>query len=183
MAANPLICLGLAVVGGLLALSAHAQDAPDPKDLSKAFWSDWKAEKSSPAVAGLRATAGCGDQVAKARQIGSGDVQHVADLAISNPSEAAKIIAAGRAASNTPEASAAVQAVLGMRASKQVLAQAVAAAPPAERRASARFTANLSTGVSGLPGVYLSDQPHPARDPAPTGYQPVAGGSRSCPSR
>jgi hypothetical protein len=47
------------------------------------------------------------------------------------------------------------------------------------------MTANLSSGIAGLPGIYLSDQPIEggARGEAPDGYTAVSGGSMGCPGR
>jgi hypothetical protein len=46
------------------------------------------------------------------------------------------------------------------------------------------MTANLSTGIQGLPGIYLSDEPieSSVRAEAPAGYAPVSGGSMGCPA-
>lgn len=182
MARISALALGWVVAICLGATMARAQQPIDPKDLSKAFWTDWRAQKASPDFKKLQDSAGCADKVAKARQAGSRDTEHVADIAMTDPKEAASLIAAGTSTTKSPETRAALQAVLAMRASKQVQAQALAAAPAAERREQARFAANLSTGIVGLPGVYLSGRPQSERSAAPAGFQPVAGGSRSCPA-
>ena len=70
---------------------------------------------------------------------------------------------------------------------------AVQALPPQAQSAGAAFAANLSHGIPGLPGIYLSGagggesggqgQGGAERGAAPSGFQPVSGGSGACPVR
>jgi hypothetical protein len=61
-----------------------------------------------------------------------------------------------------------------------------AAAPLVAQNAKARvaaMTANLSTGIAGLPGIYLGDNAQAnggRRAATPSGYAPVAGTSAGC---
>lgn len=172
-----LTALAAALVAGA---AAFAEDTPDPKDLSAGFWSGWRAQQPTADVAKLKLEAA--QSLAKARPSGPTQVEYVADLAITDPAIAARIMNTGAAATNSPEARAALQTVLRLRASKAVQAAAIAQAPKSERAQLAQFSANLSNGISGLPGVYLSGQTAPQRAATPAGFQPVAGSSLGCPA-
>jgi hypothetical protein len=67
----------------------------------------------------------------------------------------------------------------------QTLEQAAPLVAPEAQAAAETFRANLSTGIPGLPGIYLGDSPagFTVRAEAPSGYAPVAGGSMGCPAR
>ncbi len=179
---------------GLICAAAVATAAPnlamqptDPKDLSQAFWTGWKAERVSDGYRQTLAAAGGRAAVAKAQTVDPRLVQHVADLAIQNPKDAAGIMMAAAVEGQSSETRAALQTAMVMRTTPDMRQKAVQALPPQAQAAGAAFAANLSHGIPGLPGIYLSGQGEnrggAERGAAPSGFQPVSGGSGACPVR
>lgn len=189
-------------IGAVLLAASPAAAAPepvDPKDMSAAFWSDWRKPENQAQVQVLVAAARGREAVASAIAAQPNTRQRVADMALTDPRAAAALMAAQPAA-KTPEAARALATVVAMRTTAETRRAALAAAPAERRAEMARFTANLSQGIPGLPGIYLGDQPaqgHSAagagnanrgsapggagsRPAMPQGLEPVAGGAIGC---
>jgi len=177
----------------LLGVAAAALAATMPKadelavrtfaGLSDGFWKDWNAYKGDPKLAALQKDLGAGNVVDGAIAAGAkAKVQGIADMAVTDPAWAAGLMAGAAKVGADLEASKAMETVLKMRTSPATREAAIAAASPEARAPLAQWNANLSSGIAGLPGIYLSDSPV-ARAPAPVGYAPVAGGSSGCPAR
>lgn len=176
--------------------------APAPSLLEKqstAFWGDWKTTQQSQSFTALM-TAVAGAQAMRAN-LTTGipglpgvhlngqpqkPTQLIVDVAVTKPEAAAKLLSAASSASSDQAGTAALATVVTMTASPKTLeAAAPLVAPDAQA-----MTANLSTGIPGLPGIYLSDQPIESggggggggRAEAPAGYAPVSGGSMGCPA-
>lgn len=171
-----------------------AASSSDPAALSTNFWSDWNEAKSSEGVKSLTAAVGCADKTRAAAAAAAKDgKQGIVDVAITRPEEAAKFLSEVTTSSNDTVSDAALATVINMRTSPEVRdAAAPLVAPEAQARVE-EFRADLSTGIPGLPGIYLGDTAGAngggggggsgGRAAMPTGYTPVSGGSTACPSR
>ena len=157
--------------------------AGDPIALSGDFWSDWKTTSTSESFTALTAAVGsAGKSAAALAAPNAANAQRVVNLAIDKPEEAAKLLSNAAAASNDTASANALKTVVNMVTSPQTREEAAPlVAPEAQARVEA-WNADLSAGVQGLPGIYLGDNGG-ARDAAPAGYTPVAGGSMGCSSR
>ena len=192
LACGAVLILGLAVVF----VDAHADsttrektkpspEAPTPNDptaLSSGFWADWNKTKSSANFAALTTAVGCGCGPAAdgAQNQGKATV----DIAITRPAEAAQFMSESVASSEDPISDAALATVINMRISPDVQQAAAPLVAPEAKARVEEFRANLSTGIPGLPGIYLGDHADGGGRPSmPEGYTPVAGGSMGCPSR
>ncbi len=199
--AGALIVLGLGVAfvaadaGAETLTPDNAASAPeeaatvvkDPAALSADFWGDLNKTKASPEFAALTDAAGCADKTrAAAASAAKSNKQGIVDIAITRPEEAAKFLNEITVSSSDPVSNGALATVINMRTSPEVReAAAPMIAPEAQARVE-EFRADLTTGIPGLPGIYLGDNSGAtsgARAEAPTGYTPVSGGSIACPSR
>jgi hypothetical protein len=171
--------------------SAKAPAPNDPTALSSGFWTDWKQTKSSPSFSALSSAADCG--CGPAPQGAEGQAQargpSTVDVAITKPAEAAEFLSKSLASSNDPVTDGALATVVNMRMSPEVRQAAEPLVAPQAQTRVEQFRANLSTGIPGLPGIYLGDNSGSnsgsgsERPSLPTGYTPVAGPSVGCPSR
>jgi len=180
----------------------------DPKDLSKAFWTDWKTTKASPHVTALAKSLGAIDKTDAAVKAASKTrKQAIVPVVINQPKEAAKLLqiasekqgthALGKVGAKvdpkgTPKTlgdqtgEQALRTVITMTVSPETRKAAMRHVPPAAKQRVEAWRADLSTGIRGLPGIYLSGNHQTASGgmrPAPAGYAPVAGGSIGCRSR
>ena len=180
-------------IGGSLyaadAMAAPAAPTPpkpapgDPSALSGDFWGDWTKTRTSESFTKLTADVGSADKSAAAIAIGrASDTQSIVNMAIDRPEEAAKLLETTSTASSDPATANALATVVSMVASPKTIEAAVPLVAPEAQARVETMTANLSTGISGLPGIYLGDVPHEGGT-APAGYTPVAGGSLGCPGR
>lgn len=161
-----------------------AVEQVDPKDLSAAFWTDWRAKRSSDGFVSLKKSAGSDDRVDPIVTASRAAAkQAVADIVISKPEDAARLMNAAVDNKGDSDVQAALKTVLAMRTTPAVRAQALDQIPAGERAQAKAFAANLSAGIPGLPGIYLGDQDQSQRPSAPAGYKPVAGSSGFCPQR
>jgi hypothetical protein len=161
--------------------------ANDPFALSNDFWVDLNKTKSGEGFTALQAAVGIADKSKAAMALAKIEkTQRIFNLAIDEPAAAAKILSDSTAASNDAASANALATVVNMVTSpKTRQAAAPLVAPEAKARVES-WTANLSTGIQGLPGIYLGDNAGlngGARPASPAGYTPVAGGAMGCPSR
>ncbi len=175
----------IAILAGLIA-TAHAQDADgNPAVLSADFWNDWKKTSASEDFQMLTAAQDCGCEVpardtdakAPARK------DNIVRIAVTKPEDATRILGSSITAADDPAQSAALATVVRMRIPDEVQKQALELVPAAQRPQVEKFRANLSTGIPGLPGIYLGDNSEYYANPVPAGFVPVAGGSFGCRSK
>jgi hypothetical protein len=178
---------GILVLAAAMAFAATMSKAEELPvrtfaGMSDGFWKDWNGYKASPQFGALQKESGAGAAVEGAVAAGAkSNKQGIADMAVTDAAWAAGLMAGAAKLGAEAEAGKAIETVLRMRTSPKTREAAIAAAPPETRASLTQWNANLSTGVAGLPGIYLSDSPA-ARALAPAGYQPVAGGSAGCPA-
>lgn len=169
--------------------SAAKPPAGDPSALSGEFWGDWKKTKESPQFTALQAAVGTAAKTSTAITAPKTDKhQRIINLAIDKPAEAAKVMTDATAASNDASSRQALATVMNMVASPKTIEQAAPLVAPEAQARVTEMRADLSTGIPGLPGIYLGEIDHPAneageRPAAPAGYEPVAGSSMGCPVR
>lgn len=195
--------VALAVVDVLAAPPAPTQAAPstvgpsktvkapasDPSSISAGFWGDIKATTASPEFATLKSAVGSADKSAATTAApNTTGKQRIVDLAISSPTDAAKILAEATAASGDDASKQALATALTMVASPKTIEDAAALVPPDAQARVTEMRADLTNGIPGLPGIYLGDQSPVeggvvARADSPSGYSPVAGSSMGCPVR
>ncbi|MBP6012553.1 MAG: hypothetical protein KBA31_10025 [Alphaproteobacteria bacterium] len=168
--------------------------APPPENplasKSEGFWGDWKTTQASQSFTALKtAVAGAHTSPAPAAVPAANAPpppakQKIIDVAVTKPEYAAKLLTAASAASADQTSTEALATVLTMMASPKTLEAAAPFIAPEAQASAQAMTANLSTGIQGLPGIYLSDQPieSSVRSAAPAGYEPVSGGSMGCPA-
>jgi hypothetical protein len=162
--------------------SPEASAPSDPSAVSSGFWSDWNRTKSSANFAALTTAVGCGcgPLADGAQNQGKATI----DIAITGPAEAAQFMSESVVSSQDPVSDAALATVVNMRISPDVQQAAAPLVAPEAKARVEEFRANLSTGIPGLPGIYLGDHADGGGRPGlPEGYTPVAGGSMGCPSR
>lgn len=182
-------------IGGLVCAAAltaaQAETAPpkpapgDPSALSSEFWGDWNLTKASEEFTALTNTVGRADKSTAAVAANKANgTQTIVNLAIETSEDAAKFLDDASAASNDAASANALATVVNMVTSPKTREEAAPlVAPEAQERVEA-VRANLSTGIQGLPGIYLGDNAaESARPAAPAGYAPVAGSSIACPAR
>ena len=175
--------------------SAEAEQAPppdtakpapdDPAALSAGFWGEVKKTEASESFAALKAAMGGAAKTAAAKP---SSTQRIVDVAVQKPEEVAKVMSEASAAPSDGVSANAVATAVNMitsPATREAAAQYVA--PEAQERVET-FRANLSTGIPGLPGIYLGDNSgatsgYSECPSAPSGYTPVSGGSSGCPVR
>ena len=166
------------------AQQAGAQARPGPKELSQGFWAEWKDPANSERVSKLAKAVGYGDRKAaavaaavKARR------QAVVPIAISKPKEAAKLLSEASGSQGDTVTAQAMATVVNMRVAPATRNAAISYVAPAARQRVETWNANLSTGIRGLPGVYLGGNQQSSSAgalSAPAGYVPVSGGSFGC---
>jgi hypothetical protein len=211
-----IVFAGTLVIWPLQATIAESVKSPqsgasvetDPKDLSKAFWTDWKTTKASPQVTVLAKSIGAIDKTDAAVKAASKDrKQAIVPVVINRPQEAAKLLeitsekqdtrAPGKGGAavdpkGTPKTrddqagGQALRTVITMTVPPETRKAAMRHVPPAARQRVESWRADLNTGIRGLPGIYLSGNHQTASGgmrPAPAGYAPVSGGSVGCRSR
>lgn len=108
------------------------------------------------------------------------------NLAISKPEDAAKVLSDASAASNDSITANALATVVNMVISPKTRAEAALLVAPEAQQRVAVMTTNLSTGIQGLPGIYLGDNTSVtggSRPDTPAGYTPVSGGTQGCQAR
>ena len=223
--------LGLAFLGFYGANAwAESPAAPSPpappvtaaSELTAAsanFWQEWTETKTGADFTGLTSAIDCNCE--KKTPAGVADIspkdvkaqavappnkpKPVVDVAITRPDEAAKLLSESTGAATDSVSRAALATVIDMRMSPEVREAAIEQVVPESRTQVEEFRANLSTGIPGLPGIYLGDTAQSSawsggtsggggesygggsydggRASAPSGYTPVSGGSMGCPSR
>jgi len=183
-----IVAIGLATAAALSSATAGPADKPaaggDASTLSAGFWSDYKAVKDSDDFTALKKATGSTDKVNAAIAEGKKTrSQSIVNVAVDRPAEVAKLLT-GIATSSTGVANqAAVATMLAMRTTAKARAAAAPLIAPAAKARVVAMTANLSTGIAGLPGIYLGDNAQVkggTRTPTPAGYARVAGGSMGC---
>jgi hypothetical protein len=165
--------------------SAAAQPAGnDLSKLSSNFWSEHKAVKGSAEFTELKKIVGSTDSINAAIAEGKkAGTQSIVNVAVDRPGDVAKLLTGIATSSSGAANPTAIATVLAMRTTAKARA---AAAPLVAQNAKAQvaaMTANLSTGIAGLPGIYLGDNAQAnggRRAPTPAGYAPVAGTSSGC---
>lgn len=155
----------------------------DLSDLSAGFWTDWKAKESSAGFVALKKSV-WRDEPAKPEQTSPAvQSQRIVDVSISDPAKVAQVLTAAADATIDASDQQALASVVNMVASPKTQEEAAPMVAPEIQAQVQEFRANLSSGIPGLPGIYLGDNTESERGAAPTGYAPVAGGSAGCPSR
>jgi hypothetical protein len=156
----------------------------DPKDLSRGFWTDWNETKASPGVTALTEAVGYADKAAAAvKAAAKTRTQAVISIGISHPEEAAKLLGAAAGSPDDPVTETALATVVNMRVAPETRAAAIPYVAPEVKERVETWNANLSTGIRGLPGIYLSGNAQANSGEAasaPAGYAPVSGGSFGC---
>jgi len=161
--------------------AAKLEPVTDSSVVDARFWGEWEAGRQSPSFLKLETDAGAARQVQDAVALArSHGVQPVANVAVASVADAGRMMAAADGAE--VDQRAALATVAALRTTQDQRKQAAQTAPPAQRAAMANFSASLSTGIAGLPGIYLNGN-EGARGAVPSGYAPVAGGSLGCVSR
>lgn len=169
--------------------------------MSDGFWGDWKATQKSASFTALKAAMPSAAATAPATPATSVTPpgtqpapakQKIIDVAVTKPEAAAKLLTAASAAATDRETAKAMATIFTMTTTPKTLEAAAPLVAPAQQQQAQEMTANLSTGIAGLPGVYLSDAPIESsgggggggggRAEAPSGYTSVSGGSMGCPS-
>lgn len=156
--------------------------------MSDRFWGDWKTTQASANYTALKtAVEGAAAPAAATPAAGAPAPakQKIVDVAVTKPASAAKLLTAASSAASDQASTAALATVITMVASPKTLQEAAPLVAPEAQPQAQAMTANLSSGIAGLPGIYLSDQPIEggARGDAPAGYTAVSGGSMGCPGR
>ena len=152
-----------------------------PALMSQDFWDKWDKITQSAAFETALSAAAPTQAVSDALAAGrAANRQPIANVAVANSGQAAAILKA--AAKGDADTRAALATVSLLRTTPKMRAAAMKEIPAAERAAATRFSANLSSGVQGLPGIYLDASPIP-RGPTPVAYSSVPGDSRGCSSK
>lgn len=164
--------------------SAKPKAGGDASALNSVFWSEYKAVNDSADFTALKKAAGSTDKVnaaiAEGRKTSS---QSIVNVAVDRPAEVAKLLTSFAASPTGSTNQTAVATVLAMRTTAKTRAAAAPLVAPAAKAQVMAMTSNLSTGIAGLPGIYLGDNAQAnggARATTPTGYSRVAGGSMGC---
>lgn len=155
----------------------------DPSDLSAGFWTDWKAKEASASYVALKKSVWRDEPAKSDAAAPVVQTQRIVDVAISDPAKVARVLTAATDANVDASDQNALASVVNMVASPKTQEAAVPMVAPEVQAQVQEFRANLSSGIPGLPGIYLGDSSESERGAAPVGYAPVAGGSAGCPSR
>lgn len=188
----------LIVIGGFVCavVSNNALAEPEaakaatgnPSNLNADFWTDWDKTKASPEFKALTSAVASAKSTTASATPKPGNTQTIVNIAIDQPADAAKLMGNATAASKDAVSANALATVVNMVTSSKTREEAAPlVAPEAKARVQA-MRANLSTGIQGLPGIYLGDVPHASqggggRPAVPQGYAPVSGRSYGCPVR
>ena len=179
----PILCAAFLWVAAPAAPASKAA-APTidaPALMSQDFWGKWDAITHSAAFESALSAAAPTQAVSDALANGrAANRQPIANVAVANSGQAAAILRA--AAKGDADTRAALATVSLLRTTPKLRAAAMKEVPIAERAAAASFSANLSSGIQGLPGIYLDASPIP-RGPTPVAYSSVPGDSRGCSSK
>lgn len=156
----------------------------DPNDLSRGFWTDWKETKASPGVTALTEAIGYADKAAAAvKAAAETRTQAVIPIGISRPEKAAELLGTAAGSPDDPVTENALATVVNMRVAPETRAAAMPYVAPEIKQRVETWNANLSTGIQGLPGIYLGGNAQAGGGEAlsaPAGYAPVSGGSFGC---
>ncbi len=164
------------------AAAVKMETETDPSDLSAGFWTDWKAKETSAGFVALKKTM-WRDEPAKPDPVGPVvQTQRIVDVSISDPAKVAQVLTAAATNAYASDQQA-LASVVNMVASPKTQEEAAPMVAPEMQTQVQEFRANLSSGIPGLPGIYLGGNAESERGSAPVGYAPVAGGSAGCPSR
>jgi hypothetical protein len=163
---------------------ASAKPSPnDPATLSASFWTTTRKTEASESFAALKAAIA---RPPATTPTGNANTQRIIDVAVTKPADVAKVMSDATAASQDAASTQALSTVVNMITSPKTREEAAALVAPDAQARVETWRANLSTGVEGLPGIYLGDNAVASggeRQPAPAGYTPVSGGSAGCPTR
>ncbi|TAL33674.1 MAG: hypothetical protein EPN97_09100 [Alphaproteobacteria bacterium] len=168
--------------------------------MSADFWDEWNKTKSSESYAAMKNAVGCADkntvsleaQHAAAKASKAPTKQTVVNMAIDRPEDAAALLNHAAESSKDKVSANALATVVNMVTSPKTREQAVPLMAPEAKPRVQEWAANLTTGIQGLPGIYLGDvqapsywspEPPGGRSAMPSGYAPVSGGSFGCPTR
>jgi len=179
--ASPPVAMAECATPAKPAQAASAQN--DPAALSAGFWSEVKKTESSENYTKLKSM--LSEMSSAAPPVVDPGKQRIVDVAIAKPAAAAKVMSATATSSDSVSTSA-LSTVVTMTTSPKMQQEAAALVEPEAKEQVETWRANLSTGVQGLPGIYLGDNAVAnggERQPAPVGYAPVSGGSTGCPTR
>lgn len=182
------MAIGIATAAVLSSATAEPSDKPegggDAATLNSGFWSEIKAVKENADFTALRQVAGPTDKINAAIAEGKKTrTQSIVNVAVDRPQDVAKLLTSIAASPSGTAYQAAVKTVLTMRTTAKTRAAAAPLIAPKEKAQVAAMTANLSSGIQGLPGIYLGDNAAAkggTRAATPTGYSRVAGGSMGC---
>lgn len=176
---------GLAAIAMSAPVDAKAQApaasaAPSPLATASAgFWNNWRTYAASEEYKSLERNVGNKPRIdAITKPMRQADRQPVVDIAVAKPTEAAKLMSSVAQAGGGANR-AALATVMNMRTTEQTREAASLLVAPEARAQVQQFRADLSSGIAGLPGIYLHDQPT-SRSATPAGYSPVHGGSMGC---
>jgi hypothetical protein len=150
---------------------------------SAEFWSGISSLTATPEFRELESRASPVSLVVEAVKEGrAASRQPVANVAASTNDQAAAILLSAAKSKADPDVRAALSTITLMRTTSAQRAAALPTLPKQERAAASNFTANLSAGIQGLPGIYLDASPI-QRPVTPKSYAPISGGSVGCPSK
>ena len=155
----------------------------DPSDLSAGFWTDWKAKEASPEFAALKKSVWRDEPAKPDAAVPAAQSQRIVDVSISDSAKLAQVLTVATGSGVDASDQQALASVVNMVASPKTQEEAAPMVAPEIQAQVQEFRANLSSGIPGLPGIYLGDNAESERGAAPDGYAPVAGGSAGCPSR
>ena len=158
-----------------------ATTAANPAERSTGFWDDVKDLRQSESWQALQTKVGLSEKsrsvAAEAAQLGK---QGVVSISLDTPRDTAAFLNGAAQTGRDLGVERAVSTALRMRASPEMVTAAAPMVEPEARAEVAAFRADLSSGIPGLPGIYLCGGGPCQRSPAPQGYAPVAGASRGC---
>lgn len=158
-----------------------ATAAADPAERSAGFWDDVKDLRQSESWQALQNKVGLSDKshnvAVEAAQSG---YQGVVSVSLDTPRDTAAFLNGAAQSGRDLGVERAVSTALRMRASPEMVTAAAPMVEPKARAEVESFRANLSSGIPGLPGIYLCGGGPCPRSSAPEGYTPVAGTSLGC---
>lgn len=166
--------------------AAPAQPAPPAPPVNELisrsgdFWGDWNETKTSEEFVALKAAVGGVDKTMEAIGAATANTQVIVNVAVDKAEDAAALMSKTADASADAESAAAVSTVLTMVTSPATREAAIAYVEPQAQARVEQWNADLSSGIQGLPGIYLNTE---VRSSAPPSYAPVSGGSSGCTSR
>ena len=176
---------GLLAAHGTALIAANPAPAQRPpantETRNAGFWTDWRTTTQSAAFQQLEKDTGSSEQTRAAiTSASAARVQAIANVAAPDAQMAGKILAAAAKPGTTVETRKALQTIAILRTTPAQRSEAIRQMPVATRAAATVFATNLSSGIVGLPGLYLNPT-HDTRGSAPAGYGTVSGGAMGCP--